>query len=617
MPAPRDTYESRLAERRDALAAADRRDAAIARLRLAVFVAGVVVAFAAARGAAGWAWMWLPVVGFLVLVVVHGRVLAGRTRALAGCRHYERGLARMDGRFAGAGVTRTDLADAAHPYAADLDLFGRGSLFDLLCTARTRTGEATLAAWLLAPAGAEEVRARQAAVVELRPRVGLREDLEVLTGTVRATVDPDRLAAWGAAPADLPGRGARAAALLLSAVALATLLAWAFLDAPIAPFLVAVAAELVVARVWRDRVQRVTSTIDRAATELAVLATVLARFEREPAESPRLADLKSRLAAEGERASARIARLARLVQWLDAQRNQLFAPVALVLMWPVHFALAIEAWRERWGSAVGGWLAAIGELEALSALAGYAYEHPRDPFPEVVEAGPLLDGEGLAHPLLDPGRAVPNDVRLGGPLRVLMVSGSNMSGKSTLLRTVGTNVVLALAGAPVRARSLRISPLSVGATLRVQDSLETGASRFYAEITRLRQLVDLASGPRPLLFLLDEILGGTNSADRTVGAESVIRGLVGKGAIGLVTTHDLALADAIVGLGEAAANVHFEDRLEGGRLHFDYRLRQGVVTRSNALELMRAVGLLESGGGLRPPPDNLEIGVRRGTPPPS
>ena len=591
MAGPRDTYERRLAERRAELAAADRRDAAIGHLRLVVFVAGTALAIAAAQGVVGWGWVWLPAAGFLALVVIHGRLLARRARVEASCRHYERGLARIDGRFAGTGVTRTDFADATHPYAADLDLFGRGSLFELLCTARTRAGEATLAAWLLAPAGAEEVRARQAAVAELRPRVDLREDLDILAGDVRAAVDPERLAAWGAAPAELSGRGARLAALLLSAFTLAALLTWAFLDAPLSLFLAAVGAELVVTRLWRDRVGRVTSTIDRAAAELAVLAGVVERFQREPVESPRLAELRSRLAAGGESSAARIRQLARLVQWLDAGRNQLFAPIALVLMWPVHFALAIEAWRQRWGREVGGWLAAVGELEALAALAAYAYEHPRDPFPEVVEPGPLLDGEGLAHPLIDVRRAVPNDVRLGGRLRVLMVSGSNMSGKSTLLRTVGTNVVLALAGAPVRARALRLSPLAVGATLRVQDSLETGVSRFYAEITRLRQLVDLASGPTPLLFLLDEILGGTNSADRRVGAESVIRGLVAKGAIGLVTTHDLALTEAIASLGEAAANVHFEDRLEAGRLHFDYRLRPGVVTRSNALELMRAVGL--------------------------
>ena len=185
-------------------------------------------------------------------------------------------------------------------------------------------------------------------------------------------------------------------------------------------------------------------------------------------------------------------------------------------------------------------------------------------------------------------QSVRNDVRLDSEVRLLLVSGSNMSGKSTLLRTVGTNVVLALAGAPVRATRLELSPLSVGATLRIQDSLQEGASRFYAEITRLRQVVDLTAGPLPVLFLLDEILAGTNSHDRRIGAEGVVRGLVERGAVGLVTTHDLALAEMTV-TGEV--NVHFEDHLEDGLLRFDYKMRPGVVKKSNALELMRAIGL--------------------------
>jgi DNA mismatch repair ATPase MutS len=191
--------------------------------------------------------------------------------------------------------------------------------------------------------------------------------------------------------------------------------------------------------------------------------------------------------------------------------------------------------------------------------------------------------------------SVPNDVSLGGPgdpaPQVLVVSGSNMSGKSTLLRAVGVNVVLALAGAPVRAKRLRLSPLAIGATLRIEDSLQEGHSRFYTEILRIRSIVDLASGESPVLFLLDEILHGTNSYDRRIGAEAIVRALVGRGAIGLVTTHDLALTELTTALGSAAANVHFEDRIEGGAMVFDYKMRPGVVERSNALALMRAVGL--------------------------
>jgi DNA mismatch repair ATPase MutS len=194
--------------------------------------------------------------------------------------------------------------------------------------------------------------------------------------------------------------------------------------------------------------------------------------------------------------------------------------------------------------------------------------------------------------LIPETRNVRTDLKLSDEeRRVLIVSGSNMSGKSTLLRTVGINTVLALAGAPIRARRLRLTPLQVGASIRIQDSLQAGASRFYAEITRLRQIVELTEGELPVLFLLDEILHGTNSHDRRIGAEGVVRGLIERGAIGLITTHDLALARIAEELAPRAANVHFEDHLEEGKMTFDYRLRPGVVERSNALELMRSVGL--------------------------
>ncbi|HEX8128166.1 MAG TPA: hypothetical protein VF527_03625, partial [Pyrinomonadaceae bacterium] len=262
-----------------------------------------------------------------------------------------------------------------------------------------------------------------------------------------------------------------------------------------------------------------------------------------------------------------------------------------VLLWPLQFAIAIERWRQSSGTAVARWLAAVGELEALGSLAGYSYEHPDDPFPELLEGEARFEGEALGHPLIPEARSVRTDLRLSDDLRVLIVSGSNMSGKSTLLRTLGTNTVLALAGAPVRARALSLSPLQVGASIRVQDSLQAGASRFYAEITRLRQIVELTEGALPVLFLLDEILHGTNSHDRRIGAEGVVRGLIERRAIGLITTHDLALARIAEELAPRAANVHFEDHLEGGKMTFDYLLRPGTVQRSNALELMRSVGL--------------------------
>jgi DNA mismatch repair ATPase MutS len=253
--------------------------------------------------------------------------------------------------------------------------------------------------------------------------------------------------------------------------------------------------------------------------------------------------------------------------------------------------LKVEDWRRHSGSAVRRWLNAAGELEALCSLASHAFEHPADPFPEFSEPAPYLEADAIGHPLLGEDRVVRNDVRIGGDLRLLVVSGSNMSGKSTMLRTLGVNAVLAQAGAPVRARRLRLSPLAVGASIRVSDSLQGGVSRFYAEILRLRQILDLTSGKLPVLFLIDEFLHGTNSHDRRIGAEALARGLVARGAIGLITTHDLALAEVADILGERAANVHFEDQIENGEIRFDYLMRPGVVRKSNAIELMRQVGL--------------------------
>jgi DNA mismatch repair ATPase MutS len=320
--------------------------------------------------------------------------------------------------------------------------------------------------------------------------------------------------------------------------------------------------------------------LEHPAQDLALFSWVLERIEREQFASPPLKRLREELDTEGNPASHRIARLNRLVELLDSRENFFVKLLEPVVLWTPQLMFAVEAWRARSGAFVPRWIAATGEIEALASLAGYAFEHPEDPFPEIA-GEPVFDAVGLAHPLLVGG--VPNDVRLDSSQPLLLVSGSNMSGKSTLLRAVGVNTLLALSGAPVRARSLRIAALHTGASIRVTDSLQEGSSRFYAEILRIRNILDL---PRPALFLLDELLHGTNSHDRKIGAEGIVRALLARGAIGLVTTHDLALADIA-----RARNVHFEDRIEEGKILFDYRLREGVVEHSNALDLMRAIGL--------------------------
>ncbi len=314
-------------------------------------------------------------------------------------------------------------------------------------------------------------------------------------------------------------------------------------------------------------------------------------MEGETFTAERLRGLRARLDTAGIAPSGRSKKLERVYDWLEDRRNGFVAIFNAFVFYTAQFTMAAERWRAKFGPAIRGWLEAVGEFEALAALSGYAYEHPADVMAELVEEGPLFETEGLAHPLLPLDKAVGNDLKLGRAPQLMVISGPNMAGKSTFLRGVGLNAVLAQCGAPVRAKRLRMSPVTVGASICVLDSLAGGVSRFYAEIQRLKVLSDLAGGPAPLLFLLDELLGGTNSHDRLEGTRFVVRELVGKGAIGLVTTHDLALTAIPEAMDGTGRNGHFEDSIEDGQLKFDYRLRPGVVQTSNALKLMKAVGL--------------------------
>ncbi len=520
-------------------------------------------------------------------------MIRARKRAERSVAFYGRGLARLDDAWAGTGDPGAEFADPHHPYTDDLDIFGRGSLFELLSQARTAWGRETLAAWLRAPADVGAVRGRQEGIRELRGDLDLRESLAVAGEEVARGVDPSRLQGWASRETSTLPPGVGAVATALPFLALCALGGWIFLHLGPLPFVAVALITALLALRTRVTVKRLVEGVDGPSDDLSLLSSVLSLFESRPAAAPRLRELRSILESGdgGHPPSHRIAELARLADRLEWGRNAVFAPFAFLLMWDTHHAIAIRRWRSRFGPAVPLWCAAVGEMEALSSFASLSFERPADPFPSFAESGPIYDAEGLGHPLIPEGKCVANDVRLGDELRLIVVSGSNMSGKSTLLRSIGVSAVLAFAGGTVRARRLILSPLATGASIRRNDSLQEGISRFYAEILRLHELITMASGGAPLLFLIDEMLNGTNSHDRRIGSEGVLCGLIERGAIGLVTTHDLALAQIADSLGPRAANVHFEDHIEDGRIAFDYRLRPGVVTKSNALDLMRAVGL--------------------------
>jgi len=537
-------------------------------------------------------WLFVPAALFIVLMITHLRIDKRRQFAQRAVRYYEQGVKRLNDEWPGSGNSGDAFIDASHPYASDLDLFGKGGLFELLSTARTYEGEATLARWLKEPAKRTEALDRQGAIRELAPNVDQRETLMLLGEEIRSEVQAQALASWAKEPAIDYFSGAR---VLAFAFCVTTLVAfggyWAGLWTSTV-FLTAFVISQIFAGAFYAKTRHILSSLQARAHDLTLLSSLLEQLEKAELKAPKLAAIQAAVKRDGKPASARIAQFQRLLTLQENGSNQYVIPIALVLLWHTQLAMAVEAWRRENGPHIARWLAALGEFEALSSLACYSYERAELIYPDLIEDA-LFDATELGHPLLPSKSCVTNDVAIGGEVKLLVISGSNMSGKSTLLRAIGLNTVLAWAGAPVRATTLKVGPLALGASLRTVDSLQEGRSRFYAEITRLRQVADLAKGTRPLLFLLDEVLSGTNSHDRRIGAQSIVEGLLKRGAIGLITTHDLALAEIGKQLGVSALNVHFEDHLEHGEMRFDYKMRPGVVERSNALELMRAVGLLD------------------------
>ena len=595
-PTVRAEYQSRLVQWSARANAKDRAHGRMGNWRL-VFAAAIVVlaAFLAqTRAGVGFAFAVL-IFGLFLTGLLHNRIEKARDRARRAMGFYQAGLDRIDGSWsrkeapALAGKSYgSEFLQPHHPFASDLDLFGPGSLFALLNTAQTESGGATLAEWLLVPASPGEIRARQEAINELRLKLDLREELALIAAETHGAIRTGALVRWAAQPRLLHSNFVRLAAFALP---IASVLLW--LAGQWSLFAVALVGQFALARYFQRPVNKVIRDAGVAPRDLERLAEILLCLENEPFQSERLRKMEDEGRSDGLPASRAIQRLANLHNWMESGNNLLFLAFCKFFLWETQFAFAIESWRAQFGPKVHLWLRRLAEFEALSSLACYSYEHPADPFPELLPASEsaFIDAEALGHPLLPEDRCIRNNLALGPHNRLIMISGSNMSGKSTWLRSIGTNLVLASAGAPVRARKFRFTPVRIGASIRTTDSLQEGVSRFYAEIQRLGAIVKLAGERPPLVFLLDEVLSGTNSHDRRIGASCVALSLVKRGAIGLMTTHDLALTRIVDELQPPGQNFHFEDQLEEGRMSFDYKLRPGVVEKSNALELMRSVGL--------------------------
>jgi hypothetical protein len=506
-------------------------------------------------------------------------------------RFYDRALLRVQGDWPRHGSAGEEFNDPSHVYSRDLNVFGEGSLFELLCIARTGVGRRGLANYLLQAPSVEETLARQQAVRELSPRTDLREDVALLGPFEFSESKWETFADWLDSPVVRFHSSLRLVILIKSGTlaiivvaALLGLLPWIAAARWMAPLVLFHSG---VGLFLRKRVAKMIASLSALSAQVRVLREGLQLLEHQCFRSAKLSDI----AQQVRNGSRFVRRLERLLNALNERNKDWFYLPALVLMLGTQLCAAIEHWRTHNRPALQAWLAAWAEFEALNALACYSYENPANTFPEIMEGGAHFEARAIGHPLLPHDNWVPNDVELNSRSRFYIVSGSNMAGKSTLLRAIGLNAVLALAGAPVPAQSLRLSPLSVCASMCVIDSLLDGKSKFLAEVDRLREALDLTNSGRPVLFLIDEIFGGTNSRDRRVATESVIRALIDRGAIGALSTHDLALTEIADDATLRGANVHMGSRNGGDPMDFDYRLKPGITRETNALAIARMAGV--------------------------
>jgi hypothetical protein len=566
-------------------------------VRLASFLVGCVLAFVGlSQGSLPFVGAALLVfAGFVAAVVVHARVEAKKRELDERAGVHDRHILRITGRFQelpndGSGVLPPD-----HPYASDIDVVGPGSLFQRIDVTQTREGERALGQALGKALGREQILARQAAVEELAGREAFREDFEVLArlGQVRGhKLDHAPFMVLVQLPSLFKEKPWLKPVMyvLLSITAVVSLLA--LFD--VVPGRVLFLPLLVQgALLWRLS-GRVHHALDLITARLGFAQSyegMLRRMESEPWQAPYLKTLRASLDVAGVSPSTYMTRLARYESFAQLRTQ---GPVYFVLniftMWDFFCLERIERFAADVGPHAEHWFEAVGELEMLCSLSTLRHGDPHAIFPEIDDKNPGFTADGLAHPLLPAHARITNDVALEGKGSLLVITGSNMAGKSTLLRAVGLNTALALAGGPVCARSLKLCPVRLRASMRIDDSLQRGASYFHAELGKLRMVVaDLEQGP-PVLFLLDELLRGTNARARNTGARSVLVHLLSRGALGLVATHDIGLS-ALESELTRVHNVHFTDVFEDGEMRFDYKLRPGPVTTSNALRLLAMAGI--------------------------
>ena len=561
--------------------------AGVLTLALGLFLA---LSLYAIRGQVSFLWPSLPITVAAASAQRLHRNRQSRYRMWRLKCFYDRAVQRVKGNWVGSETAGERFSDADHVYARDLTIFGEGSLFELLCIARTSIGQRGLANYLVEAPALEETLLRQEAVRELRERVDLREKIATLGELASSESKWNIFEDWLNSPTLSFSRYLPLVAAITSGLLAGLILAgfsaaipWARIALTIGTLTVFHSA---VGLLFRKRVKGMIDWVRPVWLETLVLREGLDLLAKQHFQSIKL----HRLVDQVQNSSAAIRKLERLLDALAQRDKEWFYHFSRLLLVGTQLCIAIEQWRAEHCGALKIWLEAWAEFEALNALASYGYENPENTFPEFSSDGACFEARELGHPLLPHTSCVVNDVELGKTSRFYVISGSNMSGKSTLLRSIGLNAVLAFAGAPVRARALRLSGRSIFASLSIVDSLLNGKSKFLAEVDRLRLAIEAAE-EKTVLFLVDEIFSGTNSRDRRIAAEAIVRTLTNRGAIGVLSTHDLALTEIANAEGIRGANLHMGSRDGPDPMDFDYRLKPGVTSESNTLAIARMAGV--------------------------
>jgi hypothetical protein len=552
----------------------------------------------------------IAVGGFSAAVAWHEYIRSQMLRNSLLRQINEQAIARLRRDWKGLPETRVEVPPEHRAVAADLDLFGHASLFHLLCTANTPLGIGALRDWFLGSPDAEEVQRRQLATAELAPHLDLRQTL-ILEGRLLADRGrtAERFVEWAEGDPWLAlrpwlrrlCRGMAAAALLVPLLAAFGVLSF---EVGVYAFFAVLLVNVNIIALFGGQVHGVFTVLNLRHGEAARYLRMFELMYSMPDSSSELDGVKRAATGLGGGVLLRMRQLNRIAAFAMVRHNSFlklffYVPVQLAFLYDFHVLDLLERWQAKYGEYARRWFQALGNFEAFCSLATLVHDHPGWTMPEIDPAAKRLQARQLGHPLLPCETCVPNDVEIGPAGSFLLVTGSNMSGKSTLLRSIGVNVVLAQAGAPVRAEHLTMPPVVLATSMRIRDSLEDGVSFYMAELLRLKEIVEAARdgdarNHRTLLYLLDEILLGTNSRERHLAVVRVLRHLLDRGAIGAISTHDLELGTSEP-LAGVCRCVHFcetlHDRDAERPMTFDYRLRPGIATTSNALKLLEIVGL--------------------------